>query len=62
MLNAFCNAATQFGIILNSAKKPSDNDLESVVTILRKIQHKQKIKRGFKSLAAVVALMTRNVA
>jgi hypothetical protein len=62
MLNAFCNAATQFGIILNSTKKPSDNDLESVVTILRKIQHKQKIKRGFKSLVAVVSLMTRNVA
>lgn len=63
MLNAFCNAATQFGIILNYTKKPPDtnHDLESVVSILRKMQRKQKIKRGFKSLAAVVGLMTRNV-
>ena len=64
MLNAFCNAATQFGIVLHHTKKPPDSkhDLESVVTILRKLQRKQKIKRGFKSLAAIVALMTRNVA
>jgi hypothetical protein len=64
MLNAFCNAATQFGIVLNYTKKPPDtnHDLESVVTILRKMQRKQKIKRGFKSLAAVVGLMTRKVA
>jgi len=63
MLNAFCNAATQFGIVLNYTKKPPDtnHDLESVVTILRKMQRKQKIKRGFKSLAAVVGLMTRKV-
>jgi hypothetical protein len=64
MLNAFCNAATQFGIVINYTKKPPDtnHDLESVVTILRKMQRKQKIKRGFKSLAAVVNLMTRKVA
>ena len=65
MLNAFCNAATQFGIILKHTKKPPDtnnHDLESVVTILRKMQRKQKIKRGFKSLAAVVGLMSRKVA
>jgi hypothetical protein len=64
MLNAFCNAATQFGIILSYTQKPSDNnhDLKSVVTILRKMRRKQKIKRGFKSLAAVVSFMTRNVA
>jgi len=64
MLNAFCNAARQFGVNLNHTKKPPDSnhDLESVVSILRKMQRKQKIKRGFKSLAAVVSLMTRNIA
>ncbi|MDX2254710.1 MAG: hypothetical protein NW214_04265 [Pseudanabaenaceae cyanobacterium bins.39] len=64
MLNAFCNAATQFGIVLSYAKKPPDtnHDLESVVTILRRIQRKQKLKRGFKSLAAVASLMIRKSA
>lgn len=64
MLNAFCNAATQFGIILNYTKKPPDSnqDLESVVSILRKMHRKQKIKRGFKSLITMVSLMTRKVA
>ena len=68
MLNAFCNAAAQFGIILpfwkNRAKKPPDDrsDLEHVVKILRRLQRKQQIKRSFKSLVALVGLMSRNIA
>ena len=66
MLNAFCNAAVHFGIFLpfkqiRDKKPPDDNhDLKAVVTILRKIQHKQKMKRGFKALAAIFGLMTRH--
>lgn len=65
MLNAFCNAAISFGIILPSypirAHKPPDanQDLESVVSILRKMQNKQKLKRGFKALSSLVGLMSR---
>jgi len=67
MLNAFCNAAVHFGIILPfkqiRAKKPPDDtqDLEAVVSILRKIQRKQKMKRGFKALANLANLMTRQI-
>jgi hypothetical protein len=68
MLNAFCNAASQFGITLpfwqNRAKKPPDDraDLEHIVQILRRLQRKHQIKRSFKSLVALVRLMSRNVA
>ncbi|PZV10841.1 MAG: hypothetical protein DCF20_20685 [Pseudanabaena sp.] len=68
MLNAFCNAATQFGISIpfwqTRAKKPPDNraDLEHVVDILRKLQRKQKLNQGFKSLGSLVRLMTRDIA
>jgi len=66
MLNAFCNAAVHFGIILPfyqiRAQKPPDDhhDLESVVSILRKMQNKQKLKRGFKALSSLVGLMSRH--
>jgi hypothetical protein len=65
MLNAFCNASVHFGVILPfkhlRTKKPPDDkhDLEAVVSILRKIQHKQKMKRGFKALASLTHLMSR---
>lgn len=48
MLNSFCNAAAQFGVILPFAKlhtkKPPDKreDLLEVVKMLRKLQHKHK--------------------
>lgn len=48
MLNSFCNAASQFGVILPFAKlrnkKPPDKreDLMEVVKMLRKLQHKHK--------------------
>ncbi|MBD2151675.1 hypothetical protein H6F44_16330 [Pseudanabaena sp. FACHB-1277] len=67
MLNAFCNATSQFGIVLpfwqNRAKKPPDDraDLEHIVQILRRLQRKHQIKRSFKSLVALVGL-SRNIA
>jgi len=67
MLNAFCNAAVHFGIFLPfkqiRAKKPPDDkhDLETVVNILRKIERKQKMKRGFKALVNLAGLMTRHI-
>ena len=48
MLNAFCNAAAHFGVILSlgklRAKKPPDKreDLMEVVKMLRKLQRKHK--------------------
>ena len=48
MLNSFCNAAAQFGVLLPFArlrtKKPPDNreDLMEVVKILRQMQRKHK--------------------
>ncbi|WP_156341365.1 hypothetical protein [Pseudanabaena sp. 'Roaring Creek'] len=66
MLNAFCNAALHFGIVLPfkhlRAKKPPDDnhDLEAVVNILRKMQRKQKMKRGFTALANLAGLMGRH--
>ena len=48
MLNAFCNAAAHFGVILSlgklRSKKPPDKreDLMKVVKMLRKLQRKHK--------------------
>jgi len=48
MLNSFCNAAAQFGVILpfgqlrNNKSPDNREDLMEVVKILRKLQHKHK--------------------
>ncbi len=65
MINAFRNAAMQFGVMIpfwqDRSKKPPDSnhDLESVVTILRKMQRKQNANKSFARLRALVSLMRR---